>query len=65
MTYYATCEDANLDPATGQCSQVVYVQQQTLLPPLSISDGVSIGTAILVCWAIAWGYAAVCRVIEQ
>lgn len=64
VTYYATCADADYNPQTGQCTNVVYVQQPTLLAPLSIDDGVSIGLAILLCWAIAWGWTAMGRVLN-
>ena len=64
-TVYATCDGANVDASTGQCSAVVWVDgSPTLLPPLSVGDGGTIAMAIVAVWALAFGVNAVCRVIS-
>ena len=64
-TVYASCDTANIDPSSGQCTQVVWVDASpTWIQPLSISDGELIGAAGLVVWAIAYGFVALRRVIS-
>lgn len=53
---YIVCDQANIDPATQQCSQVQYVQAPTMLPPLDAVGGTSIAVAIFGVWALAWVY---------
>lgn len=57
------CDEANIDPNTNQCTQIVWAQPPSLLPPLSVDDGITIGLSILVCWAIGWGFRAMKRAI--
>lgn len=55
MKYYATCDEANFDTATGVCSQVVYVQDGSgWLPELSNQDGAEIGAALFSLMALAY-----------
>jgi hypothetical protein len=51
----ASCAEADVD-ASGQCTHVVWVQQQTVLglPPLSAAEGLQISGAIAACWAIGF-----------
>jgi hypothetical protein len=51
---YLSCDSANVDPVTLQCSQPVWVVQPSLLPSLSAIDGGLIGFAILAIWAVAY-----------
>lgn len=53
---YVVCDQANIDPATQQCSTVQYVQAPTMLPPLDAVAGGSIAMAIIGCWALAFVY---------
>lgn len=51
----ATCEAANVDPATGTCSQVVWVEDAGgWLPELSAEDGAAIGAALFGLMAVAY-----------
>lgn len=51
----ATCAPADLDGVTGQCVNVVWVQQQAgSFPPLTAAEGLAISGAIGACWAIGF-----------
>ena len=52
---YATCAEADYDPGTGTCSNVVYVEDASgWLPELSHEDGAQIGAAFFSGCAIAY-----------
>lgn len=53
---YMVCNQADVDPTTGQCTAVHYVQAPTMLPPLDAVAGGSIAMAIIGCWALAFVY---------
>ena len=59
---YLACDSANVDATTGQCSQPIWLPQPQLFPELDAASGVAIGTAILACWAVAYGYRSLRRV---
>ena len=61
----ASCDVGNVDPATGACSQVVWVEQPQFLPPLSADDGLTIGTAILGCWAVGFCWRTVIQFLNR
>lgn len=52
----ATCPIDNFNSETGQCTQVLFVKQEGLLPALSVSDASLIASAIIACWAIGFGF---------
>lgn len=63
---YAACPVDSVDASTGSCTvPVVYVEPPQFLPPLSISDAVTISMAIAAAWAVGFGVKAVRRVLEN
>lgn len=53
--WYATCDAANYDEASGVCSQVVFVQDASgWLPELSNQEGAELGAAFFGVLAIAF-----------
>jgi len=58
------CDSADVDATTGQCAHPVWVQQQSFFPELDATSGVTIGVAILVCWATAYGFRTLRRTGE-
>lgn len=52
----ATCPTANYNPTSGECSQVVFVEQEGLLPSLSIQDASALGSLIVGCWALGFAF---------
>lgn len=53
--FYATCEQANVDEATGTCTQVVWVEDAAgWLPELSAEEGAEIGAAFFGGIAVAF-----------
>ncbi len=61
-TVVYACDSANVDPSTLVCSNPVWVVQSTFLPPLDATSGITIGIAILTCWAVAYGLKSLRRV---
>jgi len=59
---YFTCDVSNIQP-DGSCSQPVWVDAPTILPPLSVEDAGLIWTAIAVMWCIGFGVREVRRVL--
>ncbi len=57
------CDSADLTPA-GECLHAYWVAQPHFLPPLSIEDGVVIGTAIVAAWAVGFGIRCMRRVLS-
>lgn len=51
---FMTCDSANVDPSTLQCSAPVWVSQPSMFPGLSAADGGAIGFAIGVVWLAAY-----------
>lgn len=64
QTVYMACDQSNVDATTGQCSTPTWVQQPQLFPQLDAADGITIATAILACWAVAYVYKRLRRVGE-
>jgi hypothetical protein len=62
QTVYETCDQANVDASTGQCSAPSWQPLPSWLPQLTAADGVSIGVAILLAWATAYAYKVLRRV---
>lgn len=52
----ATCPVGNFDSSNGTCSQVVYVEQEGLLPALSVTDAFTLGSLVLTCWALGFSF---------
>lgn len=50
------CAAVDFDATTGVCSHPVWVQQPSLLPDLDITSAITIGLAIGVLWATAYGF---------
>lgn len=63
--YVLVCDEANLDVQTGTCSAPYYAPQQEVLPPLSITDGITISTAIIALWAVGFGIRAIRRTLSH
>lgn len=61
---FQACDAANVDATTGVCSVPYWAPQPGLIPQLDMQAGVTIGTAILLCWTVAYGYKALRRVAE-
>jgi hypothetical protein len=55
------CDSADVDTTTGACAHPYWVQQTGLFPSLDMASGLTIGVAILVCWATAYGFKALRR----
>ena len=49
-----TCMPQDFDAETGVCSAPIYGPMPTLLPVLSIADGIQLTAAIASCWAIGF-----------
>lgn len=50
------CDSADVDASTQTCAHPYWVAQQGLFPSLDAASGITIGVAILVCWATAYGF---------
>jgi hypothetical protein len=51
----ATCASTDVDATTGQCTNIVWVQQQVVgLPPLTAAQGAEISGAIAVLWSMGF-----------
>lgn len=53
---YVVCDEADIDPATQQCTHPQYVQAPMMFPPLSASAGAEIATAMLTVLALVAVY---------
>lgn len=62
---FAACDESNIDPETGVCSSVVWVDQPQLFPSISVDAAEQIGGAILLAWAVAFSWRAIGRAISQ
>lgn len=51
---YMACASSSVNATTGGCSNPVWVQQPSLFPSLSATDGGLIAFAILAVWATAY-----------
>jgi len=74
MTQYVlTCDEVNVVPATStssgttaaSCTSAYFAPQATLLPSLSISDGITISAAVLAVWAVGFGIKALRRTLSN
>lgn len=63
MPLVLTCAAQDFDVSTGVCSHQVWIDSPTVLPPLSVSDGLVLSSAILGLWAIAFGLRFIRRFI--
>lgn len=61
-TQFYACDAANVQP-DGTCSQPVWVDSPTVIPPLSVSDANAIWPEIAVMWAIGFGVRAIRRLM--
>lgn len=44
---YAACLDPHYDQATGTCAQIVFVDPPSLLPPMTVGEGLAVSAAIV------------------
>lgn len=49
------CDSVDVDTTTQQCAHPYWTAQTSFLPPLDIPSGITVGVAILACWAVAYG----------
>ena len=63
--YVQVCAPSDVQTTEGvtTCAHPQWEPQPSILPSLSASDGGLIATAILACWAVAYGYKALRRVL--
>lgn len=61
-TQFLGCDALNVQ-TDGSCSQPVWVDVPTVLPPLSISDASTLIPAILLCWALGFAVRAIRRLL--
>lgn len=54
--FQQVCLTQHFDPLTESCSELTWVEQQSFLPSLSVQDSLLIGSAIVSCWAIGFGF---------
>lgn len=55
------CDSASFDPVSQTCANPVWVESPGVLPPLSASDGVLVGTAIITCWCLGYAFRVIRR----
>jgi len=58
-----SCAIENFDAATQTCSAPVWSDYPAFLPPLPVSDGLVVASAMLTPMALAWAYKAIRRFI--
>ena len=58
------CNDADFDAASQTCAAPQWVDDWGVLPPLSITDSQSIGTAIVLCWVVGFTWRLLKRVVK-
>ena len=63
--YVLVCDEANYDAQAGTCSAPYYAPQPSLLPPLTISDGITISIAIIALWAVGFGIRSIRRTLSH
>lgn len=53
---YVVCDQDDVDPQSGTCAHVAYVQAPTMLPPLDTATGVTLTLPVIGLWylAAAW-----------
>lgn len=49
---YLACDSADVDEVTGECSAPIWAEGPTLFPPLTTTEGLQIGFAIVGVWTI-------------
>lgn len=54
LTLY--CHPNNYDESTATCSSPEWRPDQGLLPPLTVSDALAIGSAIVAVWTLGFGF---------
>lgn len=59
---YAACLEQHFDPVTGTCAQIVFVDSPTLLPPMSVQEGLQISAAIVAVLGVALCIRLVARI---
>jgi hypothetical protein len=59
---YLGCDPANVQ-TDGTCSQPVWTEAPTVLPPLSISDAQEIWAAIALLWVVGYGIRLIRRLL--
>lgn len=52
-----TCPLENFNSTNGTCSSsVVFVEQEGLLPSLSVADAFLLGSLVISCWALGFSF---------
>lgn len=47
---YMVCSQDDLDPTTGACAHVAYVQAPTMLPPMDAATGSILAAPVIGLW---------------
>lgn len=71
--YVLTCDEANVVPASStsagtvpaSCTSAYFAPEASLLPSLSITDGITISLGVLVVWAIGFGIKSIRRTLSH
>ena len=50
------CDSTDVNPTTQVCAHPYWTVQNSIVPALDMASSVTIGTAILACWAVAYGF---------
>lgn len=66
MALYLACDLSDYNPTTGECAAPYFTEQLpgSVLPPLTLEQGASIATAILLVWGIAWCFKAAKKALD-
>ncbi len=59
------CREADLDPAAGMCTEVIWIPQPSLLPELPVEDAQAIGASIALLWATAFAFRLIRKQLQQ
>jgi hypothetical protein len=51
--------------ATNTCTTQAWIDQPSLVPPLTVDDARSIGFAFAFLWAVAWGIRMARKTLQQ
>lgn len=56
------CDSADVVTSTGTCAHPTWAYMPSLIPEFDAASGVAVGSAILLVWAIAYGFKKLKRV---
>ena len=59
------CREADLDPAAGTCTEIIWIPQPSLLPELTVEGAHAIGGSIALLWATAFAFRLVRKHLQQ